>query len=156
MNFEEFTRHLTYEEQQQLLKYLSPADTVKLPDRFVSDISSFLGLFSWLTPYFYDKNIHDPIENVVLSSKNARHSTCCFCHDPVLQVCILDVLKSCQGCLGSLQPFRTMHYSIILGSKLQPIYKLVIPQHKYLCFVCNQLCNLLSYDFEDSLVVMQN
>ncbi|KAF3448253.1 hypothetical protein FNV43_RR08966 [Rhamnella rubrinervis] len=36
VNFEEFTRHLTYEEQQQLLKYLSPADTVRLPNSLKS------------------------------------------------------------------------------------------------------------------------
>ncbi|KAH7514256.1 hypothetical protein FEM48_Zijuj11G0069400 [Ziziphus jujuba var. spinosa] len=36
LNFEEFTRHLTDEEQQQLLTYLSPVDTVKFPDSLKS------------------------------------------------------------------------------------------------------------------------
>ncbi|KAJ4842736.1 hypothetical protein Tsubulata_050596 [Turnera subulata] len=36
LNFEEFVRHLTIEEQQQLLKYLPPLDTCKLPDSIKS------------------------------------------------------------------------------------------------------------------------
>jgi hypothetical protein len=50
VNYEEFARNLTYEEQQQLLKYLPPLDVAKLPDsiksmfnslQFKADLSSF-------------------------------------------------------------------------------------------------------------------
>ncbi|KAK9275954.1 hypothetical protein L1049_023229 [Liquidambar formosana] len=50
LNFEEFVRHLTNEEQQQLLKYLPPVDTARLPDclksmfnsmQFMESLSSF-------------------------------------------------------------------------------------------------------------------
>ncbi|KAF2282735.1 hypothetical protein GH714_043569 [Hevea brasiliensis] len=43
LNFEVFARHLTNEEQQQLLKYLPPFDTAKLPDsiRSMFDSSQF-------------------------------------------------------------------------------------------------------------------
>lgn len=40
LNFEEFSMHLTYEEQQQLLKYLPPVDTAKLPDSLKSMFDS--------------------------------------------------------------------------------------------------------------------
>lgn len=39
-NFEEFTRNLTNEEQQELLKYLSPVDTVSVPDSLKSMFES--------------------------------------------------------------------------------------------------------------------
>lgn len=37
VNFDEFSGHLTNEEQQQLLKYLPSIDTARLPDRFLSN-----------------------------------------------------------------------------------------------------------------------
>ncbi|KAF2315115.1 hypothetical protein GH714_038183 [Hevea brasiliensis] len=40
INFEEFTRYLTNEEQQQLLKYLPPVDTAKLPESIRSMFDS--------------------------------------------------------------------------------------------------------------------
>ncbi|XP_059441548.1 GATA transcription factor 26 isoform X2 [Corylus avellana] len=40
LNFEGFMRHLTNEEQQQLLKYLSPVDPVKVPDSLKSMFDS--------------------------------------------------------------------------------------------------------------------
>ncbi|KDP39944.1 hypothetical protein JCGZ_03475 [Jatropha curcas] len=40
LNFEEFARSLTYEEQQQLLKYLPPVDTTQLPDSIKSMFDS--------------------------------------------------------------------------------------------------------------------
>ncbi|KAJ7952585.1 GATA transcription factor 26 [Quillaja saponaria] len=40
LNYEEFTRHLTNEEQQQLLKFLPLVDTAKLPDSLKSLFSS--------------------------------------------------------------------------------------------------------------------
>ncbi|CAK7356275.1 unnamed protein product [Dovyalis caffra] len=55
LNFEEFARHLTNEEQQQLLKYLPPLDTVKLPNsiknmfdspQFKENINSYQQLLS--------------------------------------------------------------------------------------------------------------
>lgn len=36
INFEEFTNHMTNDEQQRLLKYLTPVDTVQVPNRFES------------------------------------------------------------------------------------------------------------------------
>lgn len=36
VNYEEFMRNLTNEEQQQLLKYLPVVDTAKFPDRLES------------------------------------------------------------------------------------------------------------------------
>lgn len=36
MNYEEFLRNFTNEEQKQLLKYLPGVDTAKLPDRLES------------------------------------------------------------------------------------------------------------------------
>lgn len=35
LNYEEFTTHLSSDEQQQLLKYLPPVDSFAPPDRFV-------------------------------------------------------------------------------------------------------------------------
>ncbi|XP_030946625.1 GATA transcription factor 26-like isoform X3 [Quercus lobata] len=40
LNFEELMRNLTNEEQQQLLKYLSPVDTLKVPDSLKSTFDS--------------------------------------------------------------------------------------------------------------------
>lgn len=40
VNFEEFMRNLTYEEQQQLMKYLPSTDTAKLPDSLRSMFDS--------------------------------------------------------------------------------------------------------------------
>ncbi|EEF31151.1 GATA transcription factor 26 [Ricinus communis] len=40
LNFEEFARYLTNEEQQQLLKYLPPVDTAQLPDSIKSMFDS--------------------------------------------------------------------------------------------------------------------
>ncbi|KAJ6415664.1 hypothetical protein OIU84_004460 [Salix udensis] len=40
LNFEEFARHLTNEEQQQLLKYLPPLDTIKPPNSIESMFDS--------------------------------------------------------------------------------------------------------------------
>ncbi|KAG6780690.1 hypothetical protein POTOM_013558 [Populus tomentosa] len=40
LNFEEFARHLTNEEQQQLLKYLPPLDTTKIPNSIESMFDS--------------------------------------------------------------------------------------------------------------------
>ena len=36
MNYEEFTRNMTNDEQQQLLKYLPVVDTAEPPDRLES------------------------------------------------------------------------------------------------------------------------
>ena len=38
-------RNLTNEEQQQLLKYLSPVDTLKIPDRLASFLSYNLDIY---------------------------------------------------------------------------------------------------------------
>lgn len=35
LNFEEFVKYLTNEEQKQLLEYLPPLDTAKLPGRYL-------------------------------------------------------------------------------------------------------------------------
>jgi hypothetical protein len=35
VNYEEFSRNLSNEEQQQLMKFLPAVDTAKLPDRLV-------------------------------------------------------------------------------------------------------------------------
>lgn len=35
LNFEEFLKHLTNEEQQKLLKYIPPLDSATLPDRYL-------------------------------------------------------------------------------------------------------------------------
>nr|POF20348.1 gata transcription factor 26 [Quercus suber] len=45
LNFEELMRNLTNEEQQQLLKYLSPVDTLKVPDRLASFLSYNLDIY---------------------------------------------------------------------------------------------------------------
>ena len=42
-------RNLTNEEQQQLLKYLSPVDTVIVPDRLASFLSYNLNVLSFFT-----------------------------------------------------------------------------------------------------------
>ncbi|MCI29432.1 GATA transcription factor 26-like, partial [Trifolium medium] len=41
VNYEEFSRNLTNEEQQQLLKYLPVVDTAKLPDSLKIMFDSF-------------------------------------------------------------------------------------------------------------------
>ncbi|MFS7927800.1 putative transcription factor C2C2-GATA family [Helianthus anomalus] len=55
INFEEFRSHMTNDEQQQLLKYLAPVDTVQVPDslksmfdspQFKENLSSFQKLLS--------------------------------------------------------------------------------------------------------------
>lgn len=49
VNFDEFTAHLTTDEQQQLLKYLPYIDTFAPPDRFVYSPSCPFGITDWLT-----------------------------------------------------------------------------------------------------------
>jgi len=44
VNYEEFMRNLTNEEQQQLMKYLPVVDTTKFPDRLESVILFALNL----------------------------------------------------------------------------------------------------------------
>lgn len=47
MNYEEFSRNLTDEEQQQLLKYLPVVDAAKLPDRLESASVTFVCFLSY-------------------------------------------------------------------------------------------------------------
>lgn len=39
LNYEEFVRHFSSDEQQQLLKYLAPVDSFAPPDRFIQSTS---------------------------------------------------------------------------------------------------------------------